>query len=386
VSTHIERILGNLTGAAVTSFQREPETKIQHGRNAMFLRPKFLRNVWYVAAWGDELKEKPVARRICDEPLVLFRDKAGRAVALEDRCCHRAAPLSRGEIVAGGIQCGYHGLTFDGSGTCVAIPGQPRIPEDARVRAYPVVEKDMFVWIWMGEASRADTSNIVDFPYHNDGTQWPGKHDCYPIKGNYMLMVDNLMDLTHLGYLHAKTVGGNPSVHVDAEMKTTRTPTGLKFTRWMRNSVPPPTYVKAAGFKGRVDRWQEFEWIAPSSILQWTGAADVGTGAYEGKREGGFQFRLFHGLTPETETSCFYFWSCMNGYRQSEPEATEQLYREVAPTFVEDKDMVEAQQARMTELGEQGLVDIASDANRMTMRRMIERLIAEENGVSAAAE
>ena len=97
--------------------------------------------------------------------------------------------------------------------------------------------------------------------------------------------------------------------------------------------------------------------------------ADVGTGAYEGKRDGGFQFRLFHGLTPETETSCFYFWSAANGYRQNEPEATEQLYREIAPTFVEDKDMVEAQQARLTELGEKGLVDIASDANRMTMRR-----------------
>jgi vanillate O-demethylase monooxygenase subunit len=346
----------------------------------------FLRNAWYVAAWADEFKDKPIARRICDEPVVLFRDAAGRAVALEDRCCHRAAPLSRGDIVANGIQCGYHGLTFDGSGKCIAIPGQSRIPEDARVRAYPTVEKDLFVWIWMGEASRADASTIVDFPYHNDGAHWPNKHDNYPIKGNYMLMVDNLMDLTHLGYLHARTVGGNPAVHVDAEMKTARTPTGIRFTRWMRNSVPPPTYVKAAGFKGRVDRWQEFEWVAPSSILQWTGAADVGTGAYEGKREGGFQFRLFHGLTPETETSCFYFWSCMNGYRQDEPAATEQLYREIAPTFVEDKDMVEAQQARMTELGEKGLVDIASDANRMTMRRMIERLIAAENGVPAAAE
>jgi len=343
-----------------------------------------LRNAWYIAAWGDELKDKPVARRICNEPVVLFRDQAGRVAALEDRCCHRSAPLSLGEVVAAGIQCGYHGLTFDGSGKCVMVPGQSRIPDDARVRTYPIAEKDQFVWIWMGEAAQADTSKIVDFPYHDDHAHWPNKHDCYPIKGNYMLMVDNLMDLTHLGFLHAKTVGGNPAAHVEAEMKTVRTTSGIKFTRWLRNSVPPPTYVKAAGFKGRVDRWQEFEWVAPSNILQWTGAADVGTGAYEGNRDGGFQFRLFHGLTPETETSCFYFWSCANGYRQNEPEATEQLYREIAPTFVEDKEMVEAQQARMTELGEQRLVDIASDANRMTMRRMIERMIAEENGALAA--
>jgi len=142
--------------------------------------------------------------------------------------------------------------------------------------------------------------------------------------------------------------------------------------------------VKAAGFKGRVDRWQEFEFVAPSSVLQWTGAADAGTGAYEGKRDGGFQFRLFHGLTPETETSCLYFWSAANGYRQNEPEATEQLYREIAPTFVEDRVMVEAQQARLGEFGEEGLVDIASDATRMQMRRMVERLIAGERPGLAA--
>ena len=349
----------------------------------------FIRNAWYIAAWADELGQKPLARRICNEPVVLFRDREGRAAALVDRCCHRAAPLSHGELVPGGIQCGYHGLTFDGSGRCIAIPGQSNIPASARVRSYPLVEKNQFLWIWMGDAAHADTTLIVDFPYHDDKARWPNKHDCYPIKANYMLMVDNLMDLTHLGYLHARTVGGNPAAHVHAEMKTTHTPTGLKFTRWMRNSVPPPSYVKAAGFQGRVDRWQEFEWVAPSSILQWTGAADAGTGApeghHEGKgREGGFQFRLFHGLTPETETSCFYFWSCANGYRQNEPEATEQLYREIAPTFVEDKEMVEAQQARLSELGEQGLVNIVSDANRAIMRRFIDRLLAQENGALAA--
>ena len=221
-------------------------------------------------------------------------------------------------------------------------------------------------------------------PTTNDPGKWPNKHDVYPIKANYMLTVDNLMDLTHLGYLHAKTVGGNPAAHVEAEMKTARTPTGVKFTRWLRDSLPPPTYVKAAGFNGRVDRWQEFEFVAPSSVLQWTGAADAGTGAYEGKRDGGFQFPLFHGLTPETETSCFYFWSVANGYRQNEPEATEQLYREIAPTFVEDRVMVEAQQARLGEFGEADLVDIASDATRMQMRRMVERLIARERAELAA--
>jgi len=348
----------------------------------------FVRNAWYVAAWADEVANQPLARRICNDPIVLFRDGTGKAAVLEDRCCHRAAPLHMGTVVERGIQCGYHGLIIDGAGRCVQVPGQTLVPPDARVRSYPAVEKDGMVWVWMGEPARADAAAILDYPYNTDTRLWPNKHDVYPIKGNYMLMVDNLMDLTHLGFLHAKTVGGNPAAHIEAEMKTTRTERGLKFTRWMRNSVPPPTYVKAAGFRGRVDRWQEFEFVAPASVLQWTGAADANTGAYEGKRDGGFQFRLFHGLTPETETSCFYFWSVANGYRQNEPEATEQLFSEIAPTFLEDKEMVEAQQARLSEFGERGLVDIASDANRMHMRRMVERLIgaeqAPQDGIAVA--
>ncbi|MBV9151473.1 MAG: Rieske 2Fe-2S domain-containing protein, partial [Alphaproteobacteria bacterium] len=154
-----------------------------------------LRNAWYIAAWADELGSAPLARRICNEPVVLFRGKDGRAAALTDRCCHRAAPLHLGTLIEGRIQCGYHGLVFDGSGRCVAIPGQSRIPEDARVRSYPIIEKNQLVWLWMGEAEKADPSLIVDFPYHDDKAKWPNKHDMYPIRGNYMLMVDNLMDL-----------------------------------------------------------------------------------------------------------------------------------------------------------------------------------------------
>lgn len=342
-----------------------------------------LRNAWYIGAWADELGDKPLARRICGDPVVLFRN-GSKAAALVDRCCHRAAPLHLGSLVEAGIQCGYHGLVFDTTGRCVSIPGQKLIPQDAQVRSYPTVERDQLVWLWMGDPTLADPTKIVEFPYHNDPAHWPKKHAVYPIKGNYMLMVDNLMDLTHLGYLHARTVGGNPAAHVEADMKTVRTSTGLKFTRWLRNSLPPPSYVKAAGFEGRVDRCQEFEFVAPNTVLQWTGATDAGTATDDPQRDFRFQFRLFHGLTPETETSCFYFWSAANGYRQNDPEATEQLYREIAPTFLEDKEMVEAQQGRLDELGERGLVDIASDANRMHMRRMVERLIASEQTAVAA--
>ena len=157
-------------------------------------------------------------------------------------------------------------------------------------------------------------------------------------------------------------------------METERTPTGLRFTRWMLNSLPPPTYVKAAGFTGRIDRCQRFEFIAPGAILQWTSADEAGAYADGQVENSRLKFRLFHFLTPETDTSCFYFWSSANGYRPNDPAATDQLFAEIGAAFTEDQAMVEAQQARLGERGEGALVDITSDAARIHMRRTIERL------------
>ncbi|MBT5456220.1 MAG: Rieske 2Fe-2S domain-containing protein, partial [Rhodospirillaceae bacterium] len=135
----------------------------------------FVRNAWYIAAWPEELEDGTVlARTIMGEPLVLFRDADGKAAALEDRCCHRGAPLSQGWMGARGITCGYHGLVFDASGACVEIPGQDKIPAQTRVDAYPVVERQQIIWIWMGEAP-ADESKIVDYPYHDQPEKWPHK-------------------------------------------------------------------------------------------------------------------------------------------------------------------------------------------------------------------
>ena len=344
----------------------------------------FIRNAWYVAAWTDEISDTPLARRFCSEPVVLFRDSEGQPAALLDMCCHRGAPLHLGRVEADGIVCGYHGLTFDRTGRCVRVPGQDQIPERAQVRSFPVAEQDGFVWIWMGEAAMADPAQIVRFPWHNDTLNWPSKHTVYSIKSAALQMIDNLMDLTHLGYVHTSTIGGNPTTHLTAKMDTVRTKTGLKFTRWMLDSLPPPTYVRAVGFQGQIDRVQMFEFIAPGAILQFSGADEAG--AYENSEveNSKLRFRLFHGLTPETETTCHYFWSTLNGFRPDDPVATETLFSEIAGAFNEDKLVVEAQQERLSELGEHGLVDIRTDAARLHMRRVMDRLLAQETQGLAA--
>ncbi len=309
------------------------------------IEPVF-RDAWYVAAWSHEVTDSPLARRLLGEDVVLFRDASGRAAVLEDRCCHRAAPLSLGSVVAGGIRCGYHGMVFGRDGGCTGNPGEEEDRALYGVRSFPVVERQNFVWVWMGEPGLADPSAIVDYPFHEAGGEWPFQFGRYRYAANFMLVIDNLMDLTHLGYVHGSTIGGFPQSHVAAEMETVATETGVRYLRWMMASPPPPSFVAAAGFEGPVDRWSEFEYAAPASVLQWGGALEVGRGARRDRRqEGGVSLRLFHHATPESETSCHYFWSVANRGCPAETPAGERLYKDIADAFLEDKTMIEAQQA-----------------------------------------
>lgn len=342
-----------------------------------------IKNAWYVASWAADVADKPLARTLLDEPVVLFRDREGRIAAIEDRCCHRGFPLAHGRIVGDAIQCGYHGLEFDRTGRCVRIPHQDLVPANAVVRAYPVVEQDDLIWIWMGEAAQADPARIPSYPYHK---LWPYKATTYRLECSYDLIIDNLLDLTHLAFVHSDTVGGAPDEQVKPEMKVTPRDTGVHFIRWLRNSVPPPTYVKAVGFKGRVDRWQDFDFVAPSAVLQFTGALDVGLGAYEeGKRDGGFALRIFHGMTPETEHTSHYFWSAAHGYRQDEPDVTEQLFRDIETAFRQDEFVLKEQYARVRAFGDRTYIDVRADAARVQGRRVLDRLMREEAAAATSA-
>ena len=351
----------------------------------------FVHNAWYQAAWSHELpsdQDKPLARTIMNQEIVLFRDAEGQSHALEDRCCHRATPLRLGDVVPEGVQCGYHGLIFGGDGACVSIPGQDSVPPQARVRSYPVVERQEFIWIWMGDPALADEATLLDYPWHDDHENWPHKHGLYHVECNYMLLIDNLMDLTHIPHIHKKTIGGGGVMdQVNARMDVKRTDTGVHYVRWMLGITPPPTYVRAAGFgEGvKVDRWQDFEYVAPASVVQWTGALETGRGAEQNREQpGGFSLRLYHGATPETDNTCHYFWTPANGYRQDEPEATEVLYDEIAVTFLEDLDFLAAQQASIDADPDQMLVDIKSDRARIVARRALDRMIRAETQAIAA--
>src|SRR6516164_5283909 len=168
----------------------------------------FLRNQWYTAATSTELGAKPLARTICNEPLVIFRGEDGTAAVLTDRCPHRKAPLSSGEVIGSDIQCGYHGIRFAASGACTHVPGNVPVGRDFRARCFPAREVHGLIFVWLGEASLADPALIPDFG-ENVKPGWTGVYGMLYVKANYQLLIDNILDLTHVVFVHKTTLAGS---------------------------------------------------------------------------------------------------------------------------------------------------------------------------------
>jgi phenylpropionate dioxygenase-like ring-hydroxylating dioxygenase large terminal subunit len=345
----------------------------------------FLRNHWYVAASASEIGRTPLGRIILGEPVVFYRTETGRCVAFEDRCAHRHLPLSMGKLVGDLLQCRYHGLRFGPDGRCVRIPGQDKIPSSAKVKVYPVVERYKWLWIWMGESALADPATITDFHWLDD-PDWGAKDSYLHVRANWQLIVDNLLDLTHLAFVHETTIG-NAALADHATVKVTRTSNNVVMTRWTIDQDPPPTFRKIGGFTGSVDRWQIIDFTPPAFLRLDVGATPTGTGAPEGRRVGGITMRNLNAITPETDKTSHYFWAQAHDFDVKNPETTNKIFAEIERAFFEDVDVLAAQQRNLDLAPNRAQVDINADAGVIQARRILARMHDEEQAVhSTAAE
>jgi len=334
-----------------------------------------LKNRWYAAAWAHELDDKPLARVFLGEQVVLYRDGSGAPVALADRCRHRALPLSMGKVIGDQIECGYHGLRFAPSGACVAVPGQSKVPPGSSVPAYPAAERHGWIWIWMGDADGAKPEDIPDLYWH-DGPDWLATGEILNVACNYMLLVDIQLDNTHATYVHPATLGS--STIQDTPPDVIRDGETIHVRRWMLDVAPPPIWALAGGFAGNVDRWILASFSPPSLCSFDIGAAEAGSGAQDGDRSRGVTMRTSHFITPETETTCHYFWLFARNYALDDGALSDKLHAGIAATFHEDVDIVEAQQRSMSARPGAVQIDVNADTPTIQTRRLMERLIAEE--------
>ena len=336
----------------------------------------FVRNAWYVAAWDHEITRALARRILLEEPVVLYRKEDGTPVALEDRCCHRQAPLSMGRLIGDIVECGYHGLQFDTTGKCIKVPSQDRIPSNARVKSYPVVERYHWVWIWLGDPAKADPGLIEDFHFLDD-PKWGYGGGYLKVEANYLLLVENLLDTIHLPFLHPTTLGTDAFAR--SEFEVTREGDRIRIARWLMNELPAPFHKQMGGFPDgmTVDRWQITHYGPPSFVKLDVGSSPVGTGAREGDRSKGMNMWNLNAITPETEKTAHYFYAQAHNFKVGERWVSDLVRNQVTKAFLEDMAMIKAQQLNM-DLGPSRVVNLGQDKAWIAMRQIVERLAREE--------
>ncbi|TDY15496.1 vanillate O-demethylase monooxygenase subunit [Paraburkholderia sp. BL6665CI2N2] len=339
----------------------------------------FLRNVWYVAAWDKEVEQDALfQRKLLNEPVLLFRNDAGVVQAISNRCVHRFAPLHLGKKISNGVQCPYHGLEFNGQGTCTKNPqGNGAIPRAAAVKCYPVLEKFSVIWIWMGEASKADESLIPDFSCMNREETYTAKR-YLNVNANYVLETDNIMDLSHIQYLHPGTLG-SPSVG-DAITSVEQNGTTVYSNRQTVADILPEFLYRQRRIPigTPVDRWIDVRWDPPACML-----LDAGSVATGRPRSEGVSNNVVHLFSPETDNTSHYWFGVCNPKamgEEGETRAEEFVTGLEHPFKNEDLPMLEAQQNMIGESEFWSLrpVLLPGDAAAVRARRALDKLIADE--------
>jgi vanillate O-demethylase monooxygenase subunit len=357
----------------------------QVGRETELNMP--IRNCWYVAAWAHELDAGPIGRTILGEPVCIFRDSSGTPTALADRCAHRGAPLSLGRVEGSAIRCLYHGLKFDSGGRCIEIPGQASIPPQLCVQAYPLVERDRWVWIWMGDPDKASFDQIP-LTWSLGHAQWTYKPGYRRFDAPHMLICDNLLDFSHLGYVHPTTLGGTENIALNRP-KVSRGESSIRVERWLLDDVPAPFHTKVGNFQGRVDRWHFYDFHVPGILVMYSGVQATGTGAPQGHIENALEFRSCQAVTPEGAGSSHYFYAVPRNFAIDEQAITDKLFQDIDRAFEEDKIIIEAQarilaQSRQWTMGAIG-ADAALSQFRWLMRRSLNAEVNDDDPASSSS-
>jgi vanillate O-demethylase monooxygenase subunit len=330
----------------------------------------FLRNQWYAAAFARELAEKPLARTLLGEPVVLFRTQSGRLGALEDRCPHRYAPLSAGRCAGEAIQCGYHGIHFDTGGACVLIPHQTNIPPRLKVRAYPAAERWGLAWIWMGEPAAADPARIPDY-WWLAAPGWQSFDRLYNVAAHWELCADNLLDLSHTPFLHPKTVGIPEMATIP--LRTWAEGDTVFQQRVMKQVTPSPFVREWGNFAGKIDRVATLTWVPASNasveMIYEDAAAKI-------------TLRLTQMVTPETERTSHIFFAWSRDFLLNAEH--EGRFRAQSYTVMdEDVRFMPLQQACIERFGHFRPVPINADATLIEARKVVQRLMREEQAAAA---
>ncbi len=344
----------------------------------------YLRNAWYVAGFSRDYGRELAAETFLGDEIVLFRQEDGTPVALENACPHRKLPLSKGRLNGDAVECGYHGLTFGRTGACIAAPTQPgNIPARARVRSYPVVDRYRLLWIWMGDPGEADPDLI--FPIENyDDPRW-GLTDGgrMEINCNYLWMVDNLLDPSHVAWVHVGSFGGAGTDDEPLEIERTRR--GIVVSRWICDRPPSPYYASLVKFSGNCDRLQHYEMCFPAIGLNKSVYTPAGTGGRGAPEVSDTYVNIsYHFMTPIDAGRTRYVWFQHRNTDPDDSSVSESMNAGALAAFEEDREVLELVHAGMQNPATPS-IDLGLDAGAKLFRLQLGRLVDAETAEAGKA-
>lgn len=344
----------------------------------------YVRNTWYVAAWSsDIIAEKPHGMTILGQPIVIWRDSSGAVHALEDRCVHRLAPLSLGRCEGANLRCMYHGFLFGPDGHVVSIPGQPDVPAIARVRTYPAIEQDSWIWVWMGAEALADPGLIPRVKSLDEGDWLPG-FGVLDYDAEATLINDNLTDLSHLPFVHGQSFAATDEFAASLPTVTV-IDNGVRIQRWAERQ--PPLGIPNA--TELFDAFLSYDYLVPGIFSLRARQFPVGTyeslgGAVPSDDLPGRDIWSSQAVTPIADGKARYFFSQGPGMPIPQ-EFSDFLWQVALGAFAEDRVMIEGQQ-RIIDLDPgRRIMPAAGDKGTVLFTRLVERLIRAEGGNEAAA-
>lgn len=331
------------------------------------------RNQWYVAAYSHELDQGPLQRWLLDTPVLLYRAESGTPVALFDRCPHRGLRLSAGSIIGETIQCAYHGMRFDREGACVDVPSGGPISSRMCVASYPIVEQWRWLWIWMGEPELANPDavpNLGDFGFGRDGW-YDEPSGLLPVAANYLLPFENLLDASHISFLHHGLIDSGDVATMPFEIE--QRGDWMKVIRHIPDEfVSPLTRATFATETERADRTITADAHAPNLCGIRVDLQPVGSAADEIRTN-----QLMVGITPASRTRSYQFTAVAQNFPFLNPNREE----DVRNLLMEDVAAMEDIQRLMDRLDPADRVEVSvnADTAAMRMRKHIERMLLTED-------
>ena len=331
-------------------------------------------NSWYVAGHSSEVSQRLLGRRMMDLPVLLYRTADGTPVALEDRCAHRAFPLSRGRLDGDRVVCGYHGFEYDGAGRCVRVPSQSHVPFDAGVRSFPVHDDGTFVWIWPGESGLAALRRPPEVPWLAD-PGWSTVGDQDDVAADYLLLHETFADVTHLPYLGPGVAPpalqeATPPLEVDV------TETSVAICRRYA-AAPLPAWQSRATAVAPDAEFEQREtgrFIGPGLWLD--------TWEVFGRGAGGAvqTLRLTQAISPVTATTSGLVWRVSRDFAVDDATIDAVALEAFAAYYANVKAAVETVQEARAAGSTHRDVNVTADVAALHVRKVVRALVAEESG------